>query len=79
MIIERINIVKTKCPCCDKINEVRLNKDQFKQYEDWKLGIGRIQDIKGLTPTDRELLLTGLCDDCWCEIFKDYILNGGGE
>ena len=39
-------------------------------YEDWQNGEGLIQDLMpGLSPEERELLISKTCDECWNAIF----------
>ena len=60
--------VQTKCPHCKKITILEMS-DQ--QYDDYVLGQKYIQDIfPDWTPGQREMLITGICPDCWNKIFN---------
>ena len=52
-------------------SEVILNNVQYVQYAKWLQGQGYIQDIEGLTPAQREMLLSGITPEVWDEKFKD--------
>jgi phage terminase large subunit GpA-like protein len=57
------------CPHCGKENVVEM---ELEQYVDWQMGKKYIQDIfSAWTPAKRELLMSGICEDCWNKIFKD--------
>ena len=60
-------VVSAICPFCGKVTTFEVDKEVWnrgvKAYEDdGKL----IQDAwPTLTPSQREAILTGICDDCW--------------
>lgn len=61
--------VKTKCPHCNKITVLEMTDEQ---YDDYCLGQKYIQDIfSNWSPDKREMLITGICPDCWKKIFSD--------
>lgn len=53
--------------CGNKIEVSVRNEDLAK----WKSGKHHVQDcFPYLTPGERELFITGICDDCFKDIFK---------
>lgn len=66
---ETINLTVT-CPVCGLTSNVTVNK---KDYEAWKAG-ARIQNALSYLPAaQRELLMTGICNDCWDSMFSKEI------
>lgn len=62
--------IKTFCPFCETTHIVELNEKQYEQYNKWKSNRIRLQQIDA--PADiREMLLTGICPDCWDNIFDE--------
>lgn len=60
--------VKVRCILCHSEHTILVNR------EDWDLynspSRPHIQDIfPYLSPADRELLISGLCSDCWSSLF----------
>lgn len=56
------------CSNCGKKVEVEYD---FWQGQRWKLRQDSIQNIfPEWTPEQRELLLSGLCQECWDQLFK---------
>lgn len=58
-------VIGNVCPFCGKLSTVKLNKKQMDAYAEFLNGNIRVQEIPNLTPDEREVLLTGICDDCW--------------
>lgn len=59
--------INVKCRYCDKTYNVSVGEDDFL---DWKNGAGYIQDLLPyLTASERELLISNTCDDCWGGLF----------
>jgi hypothetical protein len=64
--MEKINI-PTTCPQCNKITNVEMTIDQ---HYKWVNNIGHIQHIFPEKSMDeRELLISGICGECWKNIF----------
>lgn len=58
--------VECYCPFCGKLNEVVV---YFEDYCTWQFEGGRVQDVfPYLTPSEREYLISGICDECWGDI-----------
>ena len=61
--------VNTKCPYCKKVTVLEMTDSQYYEY---CLGNKYIQDIfPDWTSEEREMLITGICPDCWNKIFKN--------
>ena len=59
--------VSTTCPCCGGENIVSMTE---KQHNEYTAGYKNIQLIfPEWSPADRELLITGICGNCWKNIF----------
>lgn len=56
-----VRIVST-CPFCGKTNRVVVSSAD---YESWKNGTPAQIAFTYLTASDRELLISGICDECW--------------
>lgn len=60
------------CPICGTVNYIQMTSDQRRRFSDWKSGKLLIQDaLPDFTPDQREMLMTGICPDCWDKIFKE--------
>ena len=61
--------VKTTCPNCGKETILTMTDDEYNDYKENKK---YIQDIfPHWTPGEREMLITGICPDCWNKIFNE--------
>ena len=61
-------IIATTCPICHRVSHIEV--DQF-DYFAWRNG-AYIQDVMSyLSPNQRELLISGTCEDCWKRAFED--------
>jgi len=59
--------IKCKCYSCRKSFVVKCHRDD---YDTWKTGEKLIQEaLFYLSAGDRELLLSGICNDCWEKLF----------
>lgn len=65
--------VKSKYACLthQKQHEVEIPDDKMYRYEMWRMGkIPHVQDaLYFLTANEREILLTGTCQDAWDAMF----------
>ena len=58
--------VVTRCPFCGRANEVEVNEMDYLDWQDGKLA----QDaFPYLSASDREMLISGICSDCWDGMF----------
>lgn len=56
------------CPMCQCENTIRIDREGAIKYSEGAL----IQNaFPNLTESERELLLTGICDTCWDLTMKD--------
>ena len=61
-----VTILEIPCPFCGKISKLKVStkvwRDGLNAYKNGAL----IQNAwPTLSPSDRELILTGICDTCW--------------
>lgn len=64
------NIVERRCPHCGGYTTIVMTNDEYKNYLKWIDREGLIQDLlPNLSPSDREALISGICDKCWKEMF----------
>lgn len=57
------------CPNCGTLQRVECDADG---YEKWCNGEGLIQDmLPELDPEEREVLISGICPECWNNIFPE--------
>ena len=57
-----------QCPSCNEVSEVLAPVDGFRRWQAGEL----IQDaLPELTPDEREILISGICNDCWKEMFGE--------
>ena len=54
--------IETTCPFCSKKQVVTVKSED---YDKWKNGELIQTAFPYLTPSEREALITGICDDCW--------------
>lgn len=63
-------LITKPCPYCERIQKVAVPESGFKA---WKSGT-RIQDaLPGLTADEREILLSGICPECWDANFSEEV------
>ena len=61
--------ITVPCPCCGKEQVVTVDVNR---YEAWRRGELMIQHaLPDLTPDQREILMSGICPDCWDMMFKE--------
>jgi len=53
--------LRTTCPLCGQDHFVDLDEEQYEKY----LTAQRISDIPRLSTDERELLISGICSECW--------------
>ena len=59
-------VVTSVCPWCGKASAFEVDKEVWNTgWKAYNAG-ANIQDAwPTLSPSERELILTGICDDCW--------------
>jgi len=61
--------IEIQCQFCGRIFTVLTNREDMVS---WLSGSGYIQDLMPyLSAIEREMLISGTCDDCWKELFGD--------
>ena len=61
--------ITTRCPECGKIHKVTVEQTD---YDDFTQRHKHPQDaFPYLSASERELLITGICDKCWNKLFPD--------
>jgi hypothetical protein len=58
--------VVTYCPFCGKAHEIEVNEID---YLDWKDGMLAQEAFPYLSADEREMLISGICPDCWNGMF----------
>lgn len=61
--MEEMMNVETVCPSCGGKHFVRVNREHFKAWRED--GVLIQQAMPELSADDRELLISGICADCW--------------
>ena len=61
----RMKIQKV-CPKCGKLQVIEVNDSQ---YNDWMAGKNIQIAFPDLTADQREILMSGICTECWDKIF----------
>ena len=60
--------IVTECPYCHRKHVFTITDEQFNKYAN---GESYIQTIfPELTAPEREMLITGICEECWNKIFS---------
>ena len=68
MVIKHNMEVKCVCPVCGKVNYVEVDEESYNKYKNGELIQRALPDIDD---DKREMLLSGICPDCWSKIFCD--------
>lgn len=63
--LHEITII-TECPFCHRANEVEVNE---MDYWDWQDGELVQRAFPYLSADEREMLISGICPDCWDRMF----------
>ena len=61
--------IKTMCPFCGKVQEVLVYDDDYFNW--WSRGLSVQEAFPYLTAAERELLISGICEDCWEDLFGE--------
>ena len=61
--------IPRRCPHCGKVVVVKIPKEEWIKWDSGNGGL--IQNcLVSLTPDERELLISGICPECWKSIFS---------
>ena len=55
------------CQECGKKNYIEMSDEQYQKYTEGSDLIQRI--FLEMSPAQREILITGICEDCWNKLF----------
>ena len=59
-------ILEVACPVCGKVSEISV---EVNDYIDWQNGKLTQNAFPYLSASEREMLISGVCEDCWNEMF----------
>ena len=66
-----LKTITRTCPFCKLPHSFEIEEELYEAGEKKLLNGSLIQNaFPTLTPSQRELLITGICDDCWDKMFK---------
>jgi len=69
MVAASNDVLEATCVHCGITYTILASRDDV---EAWLSGSGYIQDVLGyLSKAERELLISGTCDNCWKSMFGD--------
>ena len=69
MVAAYNDVLEVPCKHCGILYTILADREDVTA---WLSGSGYIQDILGyLSPAERELLISGTCDNCWKNMFGD--------
>ena len=69
MVAANGQVFDIRCKHCGIVYQIIANEDDMLK---WVSGSGYIQDVMGyLSPAERELLISGICDNCWNILFPE--------
>lgn len=60
--------VKTKCPLCGKETIIEVEEAAWEQFKAGELAQNCFPD---LSPDEREMLISGICPECFDKAFPD--------
>ena len=65
---ERNAVIRVRCCVCDKVHELKVVEEDAMEY--FSPNRRFIQDLfPYLTPSERELLVSNMCGECWDKMF----------
>ena len=69
MVAANNDVLEVPCKHCGILYTILAD---LEDVASWLSGSGYIQDVLGyLSPAERELLISGTCDNCWKNMFGD--------
>jgi hypothetical protein len=67
MIVTDKEVYDAQCRYCKVVYQILANRGDI---QEWLQGSGYIQDVLSyLSASERELLISGTCDNCWKSMF----------
>ena len=71
MVTANNEAIEVVCKYCRFAYTILASRDDINE---WLSGSGYIQDVLGyLSKAERELLISGTCDNCWKNMFGDDV------
>ena len=64
--MNNIVVIECVCPSCGKAQKIKVNSED---YEKWENGELVQRAFPYLSSSEREALITGICDNCWNSLF----------
>jgi len=69
MVAANGDVIDVHCKYCGVVYQIIADREDIVK---WLAGEGYIQDILDyLSPAERELLISGTCDNCWKQFFPE--------
>ena len=66
--MSKVIYITTYCPDCNRETNIPVTEEGYNK----RLNGAKVQDaFPELTPAQREMLITGICGDCWNAMFKE--------
>ena len=59
--------IETRCPFCGQTHEVEVYENDYRGWE--LLGMPAQRAFPYLSADDREMLISGICPECWARTF----------
>jgi len=67
MVAANYEVFDATCKHCGITYQILADRDDL---DSWMSGKGYVQDILAyLSPAEREMLISGTCDNCWNQMF----------
>lgn len=63
--------INPKCKFCGKTVLIKMTTEQYEKYEQYCRGKGYVQDLDFLTDDEREIILSGICGQCFDSLDED--------
>lgn len=69
MVAANGDVIDAPCKYCGIVYQIIADRQDVTR---WIAGEGYIQDILDyLSPAERELMISGTCDNCWNQMFPE--------
>ena len=69
-IIHEEFYIVTTCPFCGCSNQIQVNAIDYLNW-DWGHGMKTQDAFPYLSANEREMLISGICPDCWDKLFAE--------